>query len=66
MTGLCGGAPAERAANNVPADVVLILTLREGSVVEVWQREGRTGLELAALLRGIADGFARDDVRRIG
>lgn len=46
-------------------DVMLVLTLRDGDVVEIWQREGRSGIELARILRNIADGFEQGDVRRI-
>jgi hypothetical protein len=46
-------------------DVVLKLTLHEDNKVEIWQREGRSGIELARILRQIADGFEQGDVRRI-
>jgi hypothetical protein len=46
-------------------DAVFALVVREGDVVEIWQREGRSGGAVAALLRRIADGFERGDVKRV-
>lgn len=54
------------AQDNKPGpDVMLILTVRDGDLVEIWQREGRSGIELARILRNIADGFEQGDARRI-
>lgn len=50
-------------------DEILTLTVRDGEnggwVVDVWQREGRSGADLAKLLRQIAAGFAQGEVKRI-
>lgn len=51
-------------------DVVFILTVKDHAVkdhavVEIWQREGRSGGELASMLRQIADGFEHGDVTRL-
>lgn len=47
-------------------DVQLILTVKDGDVVEVWLREGMSGAALAGLLRKAAGEFETGDVRRIG
>lgn len=56
-------------------DVALVVTVRDkaqggqlggpGDVVDVWQREGRSGAELARILRRIAAGFEQNDLRRV-
>jgi hypothetical protein len=46
-------------ANREP-DIAITLTLRDGGVIEVWQREERSAGELADLLRVVADGFDAD------
>lgn len=47
------------------SDVVLQLTVRTGDVVEVWLRQGMTGVALAALLRRVAKGFETGHPTRI-
>ena len=58
--------PTPQTPETPAPDVLLILTVREHDVIEVWQRQGRTGAEVAALLRHIAGHFERGEVRRVG
>lgn len=51
-------------------DIVLELRVRDTEAgkwnIELYQREGRRGAALAAMLRQIADGFDDPEIKRIG
>lgn len=53
-----GPAPA------YPPDVVAVLTLRDGDVLDTWLRDGLPAEEFVAMLRRMADKFERGEVRR--
>jgi hypothetical protein len=55
----------ERFGDEHAPDVVLVLTLHDDGICELWQRDGRTVAELAAILRGLADDFENPTTRRI-
>lgn len=48
------------------ADVLMVLTLREPNIVELWMRDGCGRHELAAELHKIADEFERGVIKKIG
>lgn len=49
-----------------PPDVVFVLAARDGGRVEIWMREGYSGVEFAAILREMADGFESGMAVRVG
>lgn len=49
----------------IPPDIAFVVRVRDGNIVETWMRDGMTGIELAAILRRIADGFENGEATRI-